>query len=99
MTALVAVSAATLWAGRRQAGTGLAHLQGLGRTLGEDMRGFFLAATAGLTTLATILFIFGLLAPLLPGNATRVLATGLALWGLAMIIHHRRGAAWGADIP
>ncbi len=99
VTALVVLSAAILWTGRRQAASGLVHLQGLGRDLGEDMRGFFLAATAGLTTLATILFIFGLLAQLLPGNTTRVLVTGSALWGLAMIIHHKRGAAWGAPIP
>jgi hypothetical protein len=93
----MATSAAILWGGRRQARSGLAQLRGLGRALGQDMRGFFLVATAGMTGMATALFIYGLLAPLLPDHATRVLVTGLVLWGLSLIIHHRRGAAWGAS--
>ena len=53
VAALMATSAAILWGGRRQAKSGLAHLRGLGRALGQDLRGFFLVATAGMTSMAT----------------------------------------------
>lgn len=99
VTALMAISLAILWGGWRQVKSGLAHLQDLGRALGEDMRGFFLAATAGMAALATALFIGGLLAPLLSGRAAHVMVTGLVLLGLALFIHDRRGAGWGAGSP
>jgi membrane protease YdiL (CAAX protease family) len=99
LMALTAISAAILWRGRRQVMSGLGHLQGLGRSLGEDGRDFFLLVTAGLMAMATVIFIYGLLAPLLPGDAARVPVTGLMLWGLSLLIHHRRGAAWGANGP
>jgi len=95
VAALMVLCVATLWAGRRQAAPGLAHVMGLGRSSGEDMRGLFLLVTAGLAAMAAGIFLDGLLRPLIAGDGHRVLASGLVLWVLALIIHNRRGAAWG----
>jgi membrane protease YdiL (CAAX protease family) len=100
ITAVTVSCLVLLLAARRHLVPALAGSRFLLAGLVKDRTGLGLALTTVPVAFVTVVVSLGLVGPLAGGRSTSpapLLAAAGLLWTAALVLHHRRGAPWGAD--